>query len=1095
MISLKQTDLSLEDLIILSFLDKSTLELEEFIQLDDEKEEKIRQKLEMMENEGTIIRTSEEKEDLYKSSQLIRFRLSERGKKRKKLLWSKIGNEDIDLIDEKDVVRLKLKNIIKIIKEKSLIEILKKLDDERVLNLDKKERHGYGFVGREEYLERFNKKINRILEGNGSTVVLKGRTGIGKTRLAEELKNIATEKGFDFFEGKCYVEDYSPYGPVESALEKFLEIEKDVVNLESIITPHRLKENSFTTSEMFDAQRKSIFYDTTNFLKNLSRYRPLVLFFDDLQWADKGTLNLLDYMTDRLKEESILIICAYRPGDINADHPLTSTLRKMSRKKVYEEFELEPLDESEIKDMIAEITGLNDIPEELITDIRKKTNGVPLFIKESLKQMIKENIIDIEKGKFPSEAELAEIPDVVQNVVEKRVFDLDDETREILQICSVVGKRIPFELITEISDEDELEILEKMDDLLEKNILEEHPRDESFIFSHDFFVDTIYQELGDWLEKKNLHQDVGKAIEKVYEKRLDEMYSTLGHHFSKAECYKKAFEYFRKAGKKAEDVYAHEDAIERYKRALFISNKTQEISSKDKISLLENLGDANNLIANYDESRKYLHQAFSKASALEDRRRIYRKIAESWFNQGEFDEVIGITDEAIQLDEFQGDSIEEVKGEKGELTGKKDITPEICNLLSKKGWALKRKGEYIKAKDIFFKELEIAKDLGQASLLAQAYNDLGSFERGPIKIDACIHYLKRSIEIRSYLLEEESSFKERYELFRPYNNLGVTYISIGKLNKGLSYFKKALELNDKIKDRSFELIALNNLAQAYKEKGEIEKSEDYITQAMKIIEGIDDKQNRMIADETKGQICMDKGELDEAIYYFSRSIQVSSELDYMFKSIEGHKNLSITYTLKGDLKKARKYAEKGLELADKIDCDKTKEMTLLALGRVERLEGEIDEAIEHHKEAIGVTEGTRERLIRSENRCELIEDYIAKNDFEKAHEEIAKARSENLNMPDINNKLEMLEGIVYRKKEKLEKAKELLIRCLEDSKEMSKRYRIARIKYELGLVYDALGNDDKSYTYLDEAKRSSNDIGLESLEKECKEILENLRKN
>lgn len=1092
MIDANDLRLELEDLVLLYFGTDTDLvkedQKDEIIKpLQGVKSDELDKALVDLENKGLISKISEERD----GKNLDYFTLTEEGETKRSELWGKIKDENVILIDEKDLIHLNLENAVSAMDEKSLLDLLTLIKKDNIIDLREETKQNQKLVGRDEQLEKLNKDIENLNKEKGNTIFIAGDTGIGKTRLVEELKKTGIEKGFDFLKGQCYPEDYTPYGPIEETLEKFLQLENKLKQSKSVISPTQSSTGQAHNQQMFHAQRKSIFYNTTKFLKNVSKMRPKLIFLDDLQWADKGTLNLLDYMSDRLQDYPVLIIGTYRPGDVSEKHPFKKILRKMSRKKLFDKIDLNPLGKDVISKMISEIAEMEeeDIPEDFVESMQDKTNGNPLFVRESINQMLEERETDSEKSLFPSEAEITNIPNVVQEVISNRIIELDDDTREVLQIGSVIGKKIPFDLLCEASGKDDLELLEHIDNLLENNIWEEHPREESFFFSHDLFVDTIYDGIGKWLERKFYHNKVAKAIEELRGEELEEYYSSLGHHYKKAEEFEKAFEFFYKAGEKAEEVYAHEDAIERYEESLKLANKGESVKDEKIVTLLEKLGETNNLIGNYEESRKYLHQAIGETSVIHKEKRFNRKLADSWRKVGNFDKAIQIVDEALELSEDNLPEEELGNKKEGVKVDEKEVTFENFQLLSKKAWALRRKGKYSEAKKIFQDEIEKAEKLGDKSLIAKAYHDLGSMERGDLPPEECIKYLKKAVDLRDDILDQNGSFKDRYELFRSYNNLGAIYRREGDIEKAEKQFTKALKLNRKIKNKMFETLALNNLAVLRAERGELKKAEKAIDKVMEIVEDIKYQQGHYLSENTKASIYLERGEMVKSVEHYKKALEVTEKMDFKFGMIDAYTKLSRVFIFKGNIDKARSYSTKAHELASEIQHNQSLVKALCVKGKIERLEGDVKEAIKTHKEAIEKSHETYERIDLFKNRCELIYDFIEAEEFENAEKHLDDAEEENPGVPRTNNELKFIRGVLLREQGNLDKAEGYLQKTLDEAKQLSKKYRIAETTYELALLKKQKNEKEEAKNYLDKTVELAEAMGMESLlEKSQKEL-------
>ncbi|MFO7792447.1 MAG: tetratricopeptide repeat protein [Candidatus Saliniplasma sp.] len=1045
-------------------------------------EDRVRESLSSFEESGLISqkRESEGEGTIYCS-------LSEKGEKERQEIWDGIKEKKTVLIDDKDTVELKIKNIKKILKNESIIHMIQNIDKDNILDLRDESRKENELVGRDEELETLKDIIRDVRSEDTKTVFISGGTGIGKTRLVEELKKSALEMEADFLKGNCLLEVQTPYAPFKKALEKFSEIESETDGIISTGKMTRPSDERAKSHRMFDAQRKSVFYGTTNFLKNLSESRPMVLVLDDLQWADKGTLNLLNYMSDRLRGDPVLIIGTYRPGDVPDNHPLTEIMRMMSRKKLYGKIELKPLDKGEIKDIVSRLTDIDKIPENFVESMKEKTNGNPLFIKESVKQMVKKEIIDVNEGEFPTGSDIVLIPDIVQDVIEKRVFELDEETREILQLGSVIGKEIPFDLLVNASGKNNLELLEKIDYLLENNIWQEHPREEVFSFSHDLFVDIVYQGLGKWLEQKQLHLKIAETIETVYEEDLDNKFSTLGHHYRNAEEYGKAFDYIIKAAEKAENVYAHEDAIERYEEALRIADKTGEIEGKKVIPILEELGYTYKIIGDYEKSREYLEKALTRTSDLESRRRLYGKIANLWSDQGNFDKVITITEEGLKL---KGDDKITLTGEEDEEKAirEEEDTPEICHLLSIKGWALRRTGRYQEAEEVFYEDLERAKELDDKFSLAKAYHNLGSFERSEMKTEDCIEYLKKSIALAKEILKEDESFKIKYLLSGSYNNLGATYAISGDLDNAAIHLENALEIHHEINNKISEVTTLNNLSLLYKDKGDLEKSEELLVDAFDILKKIDYKQGRLLVENSQGVLYLEKGKFDMALPHLENALDIAEMLSFRYKICDISNNLSKTYLMKGNIDEGEVYADKALDVAEDIESNRLIGDSLKNKGKANRLNGDFDEAVKYHKKGIESAERSDESTTPFENIFELVKDHLAADKVEMAQEELGTVDEVAITTDEMVSEFKMLNGIVIREMGDYEDSEKLLTEALKGYEKLSRKYNIARIYYEIGELKKLKGEEKESKRYIEMAEGLFEEMDIELMLDKIAEI-------
>src|SRR5262249_22128536 len=127
--------------------------------------------------------------------------------------------------------------------------------------------------------------------------------------------------------------------------------------------------------------RFRLFDSITNFLKHESRERPMLIVLDDLHWADKPSLLLLQFLSRELRETRLLVVGTYREQEVDHRHPLTEALGEMARQGPIERMQLSGLSEAEVAQFI-ELTAGIDAPERLAAAVFKSTEGNPFFVNE-----------------------------------------------------------------------------------------------------------------------------------------------------------------------------------------------------------------------------------------------------------------------------------------------------------------------------------------------------------------------------------------------------------------------------------------------------------------------------------------------------------------------------------------------------------------------------------------------------------------------------------------------------------------------------------------------------------------------------------------
>jgi len=804
-------------------------------------------------------------------------------------------------------------------------------------------------VGRERQIEELLKILDDVKDGKGKTVFVSGEPGVGKTSLIERLIEETRKDKFLILKGVCRYDDHSPYGPIKEAW-----IDSEQEDLKDLISVKKNKD--IKDKEMLDAYRNVAFYETAEQVKSISIERPVLFFLDDMHWADQGTINIFHYLADRLQNNPVLLIGTYCPGDAVSGTAFIGMKQMMSRKKLFHKLELEPLDLEDTRSLIKTLTGFDDISEEFVNMVHETTEGNPLFIKEGILQMSHEGIF--KKGGEP-EIEKFEHPILIEEVVERRINRLDIETRELLQFGAVVGNRVPYILLENISDLDEFDMLNAVDDLIENRLWYEGEHSEDFYFSHNILRDIVYKGIGRWLERKRLHRRVAEAIGKLYK---NERHHLLAYHLQMAEDYEKAVKNYIKAGKKAEEVYSHEDAVDMYKEALSLYKNNPHVKV-DKIWISERIADAYNLMGRYDESREYLNKAMKEAVEEEEQLRLYRKIAESFSEQGEYDDALSLINE---------------------ITAPDKDSPEAPRILGIKGWSLMNMGDYPEAKETFEEERFLAEKIGADKEIAQAFHNLGSMSLMLGRYEKALDHLDKAMDI----WEETEYIKG---LSKSLNNLAGLNSFIGDLDKALEQYNECLDLYREMENIPLEGKVLNNIGVIYYKKGRLEKAANILKKGLDIAKKVGGRSSRCNLLINLGQVYKDLGDEEMAEEYLHRALTESERLDYINGRLFSRSILAQLKIESGELEEAEEYVDKVIEISSEMGVKRDQGIGTYLKGSILREKERWDEAEEKYLEALEIFDKLNALDYKGETLYEYGISCERKGDKERASELIGEA--------------------------------------------------------------------------------------------------------
>ena len=349
-------------------------------------------------------------------------------------------------------------------------------------------------------------------------------------------------------------------------------------------------------------QQSALFEQYTQVLRALASQRPLLLALDDLQWADSGSINLLFHLGRQIEGSRILIVGAYRPAEIALGRPAASQLGGMGGDQ--ERHPLEPV-VNEFKRHLGDIevdleraggrvargrqfvdAFLDSEPNLLDGSFRDtlyhQTGGHPLFTVELLRGMQERgDLVRDGEGRWAEGPALdwETLPARLEAVIAERIGRLPKTLRDTLTVASVEGETFTAEVVARVRVADEGEMVRCLSDVLGRShrlvnaqgVLRMGSQYLSrYRFRHVLFQKHLYNSL-DAVERVHLHQTVGIALEMLCEERAGAIAAVapqLARHFQEAGIARKAVAYLLQAGERARRLYANQEALEHFRRAL-----------------------------------------------------------------------------------------------------------------------------------------------------------------------------------------------------------------------------------------------------------------------------------------------------------------------------------------------------------------------------------------------------------------------------------------------------------------------------------------------------------------------------------------------
>ena len=486
-------------------------------------------------------------------------------------------------------------------------------------------------IGREHEIDFLLERKRLAWKGEGQVVLISGEPGIGKSRLAAALVERIVGEAHTRLRYQC-----SPYHtnsalrPFIAQLERAAEFKADDTSEQRLDKLEALLAISGSPFEpvapLFAAllsipfgerypplalsptqQSRRTLTALLDQFEGLARKQPILLSFEDAQWADTTSLELLDLTIERIRQLPVLAVFTFRPEFEPAwvGLPNVGTLT------------LGRLDRNDVESMVARVTGGRVLPAEVMKQIVAKTDGNPLFVEELTKTVLEAGILVEEANGYRLDGPLPPlaIPATLQDLLMARLDRLAP-VREIGQIAAAIGREFSYSLLRVSVGCDETALKNALAQLEQAELVfrRGEPPEAVYSFKHALVRDVAYESLLK-SRRQQLHSQIARALEESFADIVASQPEIVAHHFTQAGLVELAINYWLKAGNLALSRSANA-AVGHLEQGLKLIPDIDNPTLRNKSELLLQTSLGNSLRATKGWSTDSVKHAYTRALQL-----------------------------------------------------------------------------------------------------------------------------------------------------------------------------------------------------------------------------------------------------------------------------------------------------------------------------------------------------------------------------------------------------------------------------------------------------------------------------------------------
>lgn len=750
-------------------------------------------------------------------------------------------------------------------------------------------------IGRERELAQMQTAFEQTVSNRQTHLLnLIAEAGIGKSRLLFEFGKWldAREQPVTLFKGRATQETFQiPYSLLRGILASAFEIEESdrasvarqkfesgilkntsdrdyailyahfighLIGLDFSASPH-LK------GILGDARqiRDRAFYYAAQLLTELSQRQPVIIFLEDIHWADSGSLDFLEYLMNTKPDLPLLVIGLAR-STLFEHRPdwATGAVQTLT-------LNLPPLSDADTRRLVEEILQkVPHIPEALIGLIVNKAEGSPFYVEELIRALIEGGVIVRGAEQWSVEMKRLsdlKVPATLTGLLQARLDGLMADVRETLQQASVVGRIFWMDILEHMrnpefqSAETAIPVMDKLGVLRAKELVFRYEESASkqaleFIFKNQILHDVTYESVLLRL-RPVYHVQAAEGLVELGGERANEYAGRVGEHYERAGEFLKAAEWYARAGLQAQSRYASDSAVNFYRKALdFLERSRSAEHLRLKLEVFLRLGEVLNWQARYTDAAENF-SAMSKAA-----QEVNDLIAQS-------QALLGLA----TAQGYQGDNQASLESaiRSESLARNAGTKLELARALWAQGSARYRLGDSQAAMSLAEQALAIFTELNNQNEMARCMNLLGAAYYVSGRFDKAEEYWENALRI----FQELGNRQQGMDLL---SNLGVIADARGDYETAFQRYDRALSIAREVGYRDGEIVFLTNRGGELAALGNYEAAEADLRQAIHMA-GITGSWCMPLTFNYRAEALIGMGRYEEAFYSARQALVLAEE--------------------------------------------------------------------------------------------------------------------------------------------------------------------------------------------------------------------------